>query len=638
MVGTVTSVPRPRLQHLSLFLSLAVALTSTYLPKAAERRPTLRSDTAVQDDRPEFEVASDPDELRVLVDGACIACHGGPVPESGLDLEGDLAALAEDGERWRDLLARVAAGEMPPPSSIGEEADPDAPRLPDEQRARLLALGEQLAGPAAPPRASTLRRLTRFQFERSVEALLGVRYDAARTFPRDAAADGFDTIGDVMFLTDLLVEKYFDAAVDIANAAYADDATRERLAGEPRAVVERLLLFAFRRPPTESEVDGRLALVADGDRPLHAVLLSILVSPHFLFRVESSHAAEQPLPLEPHELAARSSFLIWGSGPDAELLELAATGALVEDDVLRGQLARLLDDPRSRALADDFGAQWLGYRQILEAAVDFRTYEGFSDGLKRSMYEESARFVDTLVREDLPLVDLVAADWTFIDRKLAKHYGLELEPKGFERIQVADFGRGGLLGQGSVLTITSHPDRTSPVLRGAWVLDALLGTPPPPPPPDAGALPAERGDDAGKDSGPTVRARLELHRAEARCASCHARIDPLGFALEEFDGVGRLRATEKGAPVDALGVLPDGTEVEGARALGLYLAERPEALARAFVERLFVYGIGRAPEAWDEPALEAVLAAGAEREWRTRALIEAFVLSPPFRERGVAAR
>ncbi|QDU83526.1 hypothetical protein Pla163_06250 [Planctomycetes bacterium Pla163] len=576
-------------------------------------------------------------EFRVLVDGACTTCHGGPVPESGLDLEGDFAALAADGERWRDLLERVSAGEMPPPSALAEDG-PDAPRLSAEQRTRFLELGGELLAPAAPPRASTLRRLTRFQFEHSVEALLGVRYDASRTFPRDAAADGFDTVGDVMFLTDLLVEKYFDAAVEIANAVQRDDAARARLAGEPRAVVERLLLFAFRRPPTEDEVEGRLALVAEGDEPLRAVLLSILVSPHFLFRVESDHAGERPLPLEPHELAARLAFLVWGRGPDAELFELASTGALVEDHVLRGQLARLLDDPRSRVLADDFGAQWLGYRRILEAAVDFRTYEGFSDGLKRSMYEESARFFDTLVRADLSLVDLVAADWTFVDRTLAKHYGIEMEPKGFERVEVAEFGRGGVLGQGSVLTITSHPDRTSPVLRGAWVLDALLGTPPPPPPPDAGALPPERGGDAGKETGPTVRARLELHRAEARCASCHARIDPLGFALEEFDGVGVRRATEKGAPVDTLGVLPDGTEVDGARALGRYLAERPEALARAFVERLFVYGIGRAPEAWDEPAIEGVLAAGEERGWRTRALIEAFVLSAPFRERGVTAR
>ena len=299
--------------------------------------------------------------------------------------------------------------------------------------------------------------------------------------------------------------------------------------------------------------------------------------------------------------------------------------------MLRAEALRLLEDPRSRALADGFGAQWLRYREMPGRAVDFRVYKGFRDELKRDLYEESALFFDTLVREDHPVAELVAADWTFLNARLAKHYGLpEVKGAQLRRVAVPGDQRGGVLGQGSTLTLTSHPTRTSPVLRGAWILDALLDAPPPPPPPNVTALAA-----APKEQALSVRERLELHRAEPSCASCHARIDPLGFALEAYDGVGRLRSEDGGRPIDSSGTLPSGAPVEGLAGLKAHLAAEPRRLAASLLERLFVYGIGRPSERWDAPALESALDACAPGSWSMRSVVLELVLSEPFRTRGV---
>ena len=569
--------------------------------------------------------------VRTAFAASCVECHSGERPKAGLALAGDpLDLVKAEPELWLELIERVELGEMPPAGG-GVSAGLEEP-----EREALVAALHELAGPPRPPRAATLRRLTRFEFERCVEDLFGLRVDTSATFPADATAYGFDTVGDVMFLTDVVVERYFDVAQEVLERVAADRRARARFEGEPRAVLEALLLRAFRRPPTREEVEARLALVDPpgpfaGGLRLRSALLSILVSPHFLFRVERDHGSEAPEALDPFELATRLAFLLWAQGPDEALLAQAASGALLGDEVLRAEALRLLEDPRSRALADGFGAQWLRYREMPERAVDFRVYKGFRDELKRDLYEESALFFDALVREDRPVAELVAADWTFLNARLAKHYDLpEVKGAHLRRVTVPGDQRGGVLGQGSTLTLTSHPTRTSPVLRGAWILDALLDAPPPPPPPNVTALAA-----APKEQALSVRERLELHRAEPSCASCHARIDPLGFALEAYDGVGRLRSEDAGRPIDASGTLPGGAPVEGLAGLKAHLAAEPRRLAASLLERLFVYGIGRPSERWDAPALESALEACAPGSWSMRSLVLELVLSEPFRTRGV---
>ena len=571
------------------------------------------------------------EQVRTAFASSCVECHSGERPKAGLELTGDpLEVAGAEPELWLELIDRVELGEMPP-------ARGESPAgLPQDARTALVAALHELAGPPEPPRAATLRRLTRFEFERCVEDLFGLRIDTSATFPADAAAYGFDTVGDVMFLTDVVVEKYFDVAQEVLERVAADRRARARFEGEPRAALEALLLRAFRRPPTPDELEARLALVDPpgpfaGGLRLRSALLSILVSPHFLFRVERDHGSDAPEALDPFELATRLAFLLWAQGPDEALLAQAASGALLRDEVLRAEALRLLEDPRSRALADGFGAQWLRYREMPGRAVDFRVYKGFRDELKRDLYEESALFFDTLVREDRPVAELVAADWTFLNARLAKHYGLpEVKGAQLRRVTVPGDQRGGVLGQGSTLTLTSHPTRTSPVLRGAWILDALLDAPPPPPPPNVTALAA-----APKEQALSVRERLELHRADPSCASCHARIDPLGFALEAYDGVGRLRSEDGGRPIDSSGTLPGGAPVEGLAGLKAHLAAEPRRLAASLLERLFVYGIGRPSERWDAPALESALDACAPGSWSMRRVVLELVLSEPFRTRGV---
>jgi mono/diheme cytochrome c family protein len=565
---------------------------------------------------------------------SCTSCHGGERPKAGLDLGGNPSELlARDPELWRELITRVEDGDMPPPPRAG---DAPAPSLAPDARAALLADLRAASGPPSPPRAATLRRLTRFEYERCVEDLFGVRVEVEDVFPADAAAYGFDTVGDVMFLTDVVVERYFDAAQRVLEEVAASRRARARFEGEPEAVLRALLLRAFRRPPTEEEVQTRLALVEPtggfaGGLRLRSALLSVLVSPHFLFRVEADRPGAEPRPLDPFELATRLAFTLWAQGPDDELLEAAGTGALLEVQVLRSQAQRLLRDPRSRALADGFASQWLRFREMPTRAVDFRVYRGFGDDLKRDLYEESALFFDALVREGLPVTELVAADWTYLNRRLAAHYGLpEVQGGKLRRTAVPPDQRGGVLAQGSTLTLTSHPTRTSPVLRGAWILEALLDAAPPPPPPDVGALPA-----AQAEAPTSVRERLEAHRADPACAGCHARIDPLGFALEAYDGVGRLREEDGGRPLDTRGTLPGGETLEGLSGLKTHLAANPERLAKALLERLFVYGIGRPSEAWDAPALDRALRATEAEGWSTRALVLELVTSEPFRTRGL---
>ncbi len=579
------------------------------------------------------------------VEAHCLRCHGPERARAGIRLDLLLGeeAFSREARVWDLARELVAAGEMPP---AGEPPLPEADR-----RALLAALDHRLKALAADPRdpgPAPLRRLGRTEYRNTLRDLLGLPGDLAwrlaEALPRDAPSDGFDNQGAGLTLSPLLLERYQDVTEEILDAVLALPASRKAWtppvsgAGR-RAWAEERLSLAFRRPARPAEVEARLALLdrveargGDAAEGLRVFLRSLLLSPSFLFKVESA-LPERPGQrwrlLDGYALAARLSYFLWAAPPDEALRRDAATGALLDPETLAAQARRMLADPRARSLAEDFGGQWLGYRRILDQATDVRVYKDFyRKGLRRPMYEEARLLFQTLVEEDAPVFLLLDAPFTFVNGPLAEHYGLPgVEGPKMRRVELPDRRRGGVLGLGAILTATSYPTRTSPVLRGAWVLETLLGQPPPPPPPNAGILSSPEGGESSR----SFRERLEAHRADPACASCHARIDPLGFALENFDGIGRWREGTEEEPIDSLGLLPDGSRVQGPVGLKDWLLEHREDFARTFLERLFTYGLGRPPAFEDRHRIQTMLERAGDRDYRFSAFVEALVRSVPFR-------
>ncbi len=320
--------------------------------------------------------------------------------------------------------------------------------------------------------------------------------------------------------------------------------------------------------------------------------------------------------------------------PDEELLSLAEDGVLSQPRVLAGQLVRMVADPKSRALVDNFGGQWLHLRNVADWAPDPGRYEHFDESLRYAFQQETELFLEHLIREDRSVLDLIDADYTFVNERLADFYGIDgVEGGYFRRVSLDGTNRGGVLTQGSVLMVTSYPTRTSPVLRGKWVLENLLGAPPPPPPPDVPALAA-----SAETSAVSLREALEQHRASPACSVCHARLDPLGFALESFDAVGRFRAAENGVSIDDSGALPDGTLVDGPGGLRDVLLARRVEVVETLAETLLTYAIGRGLEASDRPALREIRRRVESEDYRFSALVAGLVDSVPFRMRRIPER
>jgi hypothetical protein len=329
------------------------------------------------------------------------------------------------------------------------------------------------------------------------------------------------------------------------------------------------------------------------------------------------------------ELASRLSFFLWSSIPDDELLDLATAGKLSDPATLDRQVRRMLSDPRATALATNFAAQWLYLRNLKNIAPNPDDYPDFDDNLRQSMRTETEMFFESVVNEDRNVLDLLNADYTFVNERLARHYGIaNVYGPRFRRVTLDDQTRRGLLGQGSILTVTSYATRTSPVLRGKWILTNILGTPPPPPPPNVPAL--KDNDEGGKVL--SVRERMEEHRKSPACASCHKIMDPLGFSLENFDAIGKWRSnSEDGAPIDASGVLLDGSRVDGPATLRAALMSRPNVFVTTLTEKLLTYALGRGVDYNDEPAVRAIVARAGASNYRFSDLVAGIVKSPPFR-------
>jgi hypothetical protein len=406
-----------------------------------------------------------------------------------------------------------------------------------------------------------------------------------------------------------------------------------------KQILSALLRRAYRRPVGEADVTRLLPLFREGrkigdfDSGIEAAVSAILVSREFLFRIEQDPpriAPKTAYRVSDIGLASRMSFFLWSSIPDDELLALAERGELSKPEVLAKQARRMLADPRSQSLVTNFANQWLHLRNLDSITPDGRLFPDFDDNLRQAMRRETELLFEEIVRDNRSVLDLLKADHTFLNERLAKHYGIpHVYGTRFRRVNLEPGSeRGGLLRHGSILTVTSYATRTSPVIRGKWVLENLLGTPPPPAPPNVPAL-----DDNTVSATLPVRERLAKHRANAACASCHNMMDPVGFALENFDAVGRWRTTEEGQPVDASAGLPDGSKFNGIAGLESGLLKRPELFVGTLSEKLLTFALGRGTEPSDAPAIRAIVRKGQTADYRFAALIEAIVTSTPFQMR-----
>jgi hypothetical protein len=613
------------------------------------------------------KVAPDPSlsfekDVRPIVAEYCVSCHNPEKKKGDLDLtpfQTSKQALASE-VVWEGVGSKIRV-DMPPKKSERKPSD-DQRRVVLGWIAAHVESGEADCGKIATDKNNRFyrgyvmsRRLNRAEYNNTIRDLVGLDLHLDEMLPADGAGgEGFDTNGNALFTSAISLEKYLHAADAVLAELIPDGApfshqTREAhdqlIVAKPtasksphdaaREVISAFAYRAFRRPVESAEVERFLALFdraqARGESyevALRLPLKAILISPNFLFLAEPMPAEEGVYELGDYQIATRLSYFLWSSMPDDELLSLAGKGALHDENVLRAQVERMLRDPKSIALAQNFACQWLGITALGGATrPDASRFPQFDDELAAAERQEVVLFFDSVIREDRSLLDLIDSNYTFVNQKLASLYGLPRVRGGeMRRVELSTRDRGGVLGMAAMLTATSYPLRTSPVLRGKWVLEQLLGQRIPPPPPTTPQLPQ---DDRSTD-GISFRQRLEMHRANPECASCHSRMDPIGFGLENFDAIGRWRTSSADGPVDASGVLPDGRRFSGARELkAILLKDKDEFLAN-FSRKMLGYALGRELNKFDVCVLKDAGNALKGSDNRPSALIQTIVLSKPF--------
>jgi hypothetical protein len=610
-------------------------------------------------------------EIRPLLTTYCVSCHNAQKKRGNLNLARfeKSADVGMGAEVWAEVAARVLAHEMPPE---GKKQPSIEQRRKFVRWARSVAKKTDDCKQLASDRTMGFykghvmsRRLSRAEYNNSIRDLIGLDLRPADRFPADGSGgEGFDNNGDALFTSAIHVEKYLDAAEyvlrTVLNPTAADVArfSPEALAGArarlliatpgpdvspyeaARRIVARFAERAFRRPVEAGEVERLLMVFERAQRrgdafetALKLPLKAVLISPHFLFLVEPEPDTDGVHELPDYPLASRLSYFLWASMPDDELMRLAAERKLRDGGFLREQVRRMLRDPRSRGLAENFTVQWLGLEALGQTTrPDPQRFPEFDEALADAMRQEPIHFFDHLLREGRSLLELVDADYTFANERLARHYGIEgVHGPAPRRVPLPDRNRGGVLGMAGVLTVTSFPLRTSPVLRGKWVLEDLLGSRVPPPPPNAGELPK----DDRNAQGLSFRKQLELHRSKSECASCHQRMDPLGFGLENFDPIGRFRTEQAGQPIDAVGELPSGEKFNGPRELRAVLLKQKTEFLRNLARKMLGYALGRQLYRFDQCVIDDSLKALEADGYKAPILVERIVLSYPFRHRYV---
>jgi hypothetical protein len=404
-----------------------------------------------------------------------------------------------------------------------------------------------------------------------------------------------------------------------------------------KQIIGTLARRAYRQPISDADLKLLMTFYDAGSHNggfeggVEEALQRILASPKFVFRVERDPAGGPPIhPISDLELASRLSFFLWSSLPDDELLTVATQNKLHEPAVLEREVRRMLNDPRAEALTDNFAGQWLHLRNVPNVLPNSDLFPDFDDNLRQSMRRETELLFDSIIKEDRNVLDLLTADYTFVNERLARHYGIpDIYGSRFRRVAIKDDARRGLLGQASILAVTSHAERTSPVVRGKFILENILDTPVPPPPPDVPLLKEAAEGETPK----TMREQMAEHRANPACATCHKVMDPIGFALENFDAVGEWRAREPGGPIDASGQLADGTQINGVAGLRDAITRHPETFVSTMTEKLLTYGLGRGLDYYDMPVVRSIVRDSAQSDYRFSAIVMGIVRSTPFRMR-----
>ncbi len=633
----ISSAPAPLMRKLLLIAPLAILTGFALLPAGvtADAPPT---------DQQAFDT-----QVRPMYDKYCFPCHTEKDPSSGTSLAQykTVESIQKAPAEWRKVVGRIRDQTMPPKNMP----------QPTPQEREIMALWvahtlDRTPEDLAPkdPGKVLIRRLSRTEYNNTIRDLFGVDTRPADKFPGDAGGGGgFDNNADTLYIQPILMERYLSATGDILDAAKPDRlfVVRPSQKVPARSAAKQTLAFhatrAYRRPVTTEETNVLLGLYDIGikqgknfENAVKFALKGVLISPNFLFRSESLFGKPGPYPIDDYALASRLSYFLWSSMPDEELFRLAAAKKLHAPEVLDAQTLRMLKDPKSASFADSFAGQWLRVRELYSnSQPDTGKFPEFKPALRDAMYQESILFFQSVFQENASLLRLLDANYTYLNEDLAKHYGI-LNVAGANMRRVALTGdtgrrRGGVLTQAATLTLSSYPQRTSPVLRGKWILSELLGTPPPPPPPVVATLGT---DDAPSKEGLTFRQRLEKHREKPECAGCHSRLDPLGFGLENYDAIGRWRDEIGGKPVDSVGAFPNGEKFNGSVELKQYMfAQKRGEFTRHLTEKMLAYALGRGLEAYDAPTVQKITKTLEANNYRSIRLITEIVKSYPFQYR-----
>jgi hypothetical protein len=502
----------------------------------------------------------------------------------------------------------------------------------------------------ADPGRVTVHRLNRVEYNNTVRDLLGTARAPADDFPIDDRGSGFDNIADVLTLSPLHLDNYYTAAVGLVDEALTSAAQRSKLvtcdlaaqgATCARKVLEAFVPLAWRRPVSSAEIDALMGAVnlagtqADPvEQGLKIALRAVLISPHFIFRVETdpSPTTATPHPLEQYEIASRLSYFLWSSMPDADLFAAAKAATLGQTSSLQAQVTRMLASPKAAAISDNFAGQWLYTRQIADATPDPKLFPAFDDSLRAAMKLEMEAMFREVVVNGMATDKLLTADFTFANDRLAKHYGLPAVGSATPvKVSLAGTARGGILSQGGFLIVTSHQNRTSPTLRGKWIMNQLLCLTVPAPPPEV-----DTSIDPTKVMG-TLRQQLEAHRTNPTCSACHKMMDPIGLGLENYDAIGAHRTTDNGLPIDSSGELPDGRRFSGGPDLANLVAADAN-FGRCLVEQLYTYALGRAPDTATAGHMDPAVLYGITQSFRANGygfkdLVTQIATSPTFLNR-----
>ena len=589
------------------------------------------------------------EKVAPFVNKYCTRCHGSRA-KAGINLQSALKSPGSAASflHWKKAVANVKVHDMPPEDSSKKPTD-------EERRQFIEWIGQTKYLAPRDPGPFVIRRLTKTEYANTLHDLYGVNRSIADSLPEEVVGEGF--LNSISPLQSELFLGIANKVVDqvVASKGKAPTAIQKRLFGDPppqgadlrkeaREIARSLARNGYRRPAADTELKV-LVDVYDLARKnklnhpaaLGLMLKAVLVSPQFLFitPAKKTDPDKSIVFLDDHQLASRLSYLLWSAPPDADLSALAEKGELQKPDVLRAQVERLLNHDRSRALFDGFGSQWLRLSGLDQQVFDPEMFPQMTAALREAMIEEARLFFESIIRENQSVVRFVDSDYTFLNEPLAKVYDLEQSVLGHKmrRVKLINPNRGGILGMPAILATTSFPNRTSPVRRGVWVLEQILGDQIPPPPPD---VPELEEQDHKEVKGLTLRQRTKLHQSEATCANCHKVLDPIGFGLENFDAIGRWREKNGvGTPIDSAGKLPNGKDFSSPAELKRLLAQREADLARNLTERLMAYALGRQLEGYDDIVIDRLMIKIAEDRYRVRTIIKEVITSYLFTHRKI---